>query len=85
MEGHMEWMFFGFEKDPNTLEIDPWMVLDMNNFRWHMSEERHWTRRTKEERDNGDGTAFYSFDARRYMDEYPIIVATSNSLEINAS
>jgi hypothetical protein len=66
-EGWGDWFFYGFEHDPGTLIIDPWLVVDLHAMRKLYADKEHWQKlkndRTMEEKANGDGTYFWAFKA----------------------
>jgi hypothetical protein len=67
-KGFADWAFYGFEDMPRKLA--QWAALDLNVFRQEWLNNREAVR--FEIKDNGDGTAFHSFEIRSFPANFVI-------------
>lgn len=77
-KGFGDWFFYGFGYE-DSLKIDPWYLIDLHAFRYHLGREGWKKDKTIkfEELKNGDGTFFKAFDVWSFPDEPPLLIACS--------
>lgn len=74
--GFGQWLFYGFGHD--DLTIDPWYLIDLDSFRYHLRRESWAANGIKsQEIPNGDGTHFRAFWVYSFPDDPSLLVASS--------
>lgn len=83
INGFGDWMFYGHQAALDTIEIDPWMLLDLRPFRGglirHLNHQHVLRCGVKP---NDDGTHFKWYDATSFPENPPLIVAQSASIRV---
>ena len=77
--GWCDWLFYGHEASANSLEIDPWWIINLDSWRDQMI----WSKRTagaSKEMSNSDGVKFRAFDIRKFDPD--ILIAHSAGMRI---
>ena len=74
--GFGQWFFYGFGHD--NLTIDPWYLIDLDSFRYHLRRDTWiYSGIQMEEKRNGDGTWFKAFWVFSFPDDPPLLISSS--------
>jgi len=86
VDGWGDWMFYGFESAPDSTEVLPWYVIDLNAFRAAMVRNDKVRSAAMAAKDNVDlSSSFVSFSLDLFTTPPQILIASSDTTMVKAT